>query len=352
MKKWAPQSIKGWVVFFLSMAVASVVCALLQRVSTSDVHVPLIFVLATVVTSLFSEGYFYGFLSAVTSVIMVNYAFTYPYAQFDFTAYGYPLTFMTMLVVGGVISTLTSRVREQERYRVESEREKIRANLLRAISHDLRTPLTAISGSVTAVLDNNLSEKEQRQLLTDARDDAEWLRKMVENLLSVTKISDGKMQALYRQDELPEEIISGAVINFKKRNPGIDVKVEVPSKPVFVKADAMLIEQVLMNLMDNAAVHGQTTKNIEICVTDAGKEVLIRVMDDGKGIDPEKLDHLFDGKTGQSDGDNDRGRGMGIGLMVCRSIIEAHDGTIWAENRPGHGAAFVFSLPAGEEDYA
>ena len=154
VKRQFPLYGQGWLVYVLAMAAASVLCLLLQRVSTSDVHVPLVFVLAVLIVSLLTRGYFYGLLAALTSVFAVNYAFTEPYYKMDFTAYGYPLTFMTMTAVGCAVSGLTSLMQERQRLRTESEREKVRANLLRAVSHDLRTPLTGISGSLTAVLEN------------------------------------------------------------------------------------------------------------------------------------------------------------------------------------------------------
>ena len=149
------------------MGAASLVCIALQQVSTSDVHVPIIFVLMVLVVSLLTEGYFYGILAALTSVVAVNYAFTQPYMQIDFSPYGYPLTFMTMLAVGVAVSALMTRVQQQEKLRLETEREKLRANLLRGMSHDLRTPLTGISGSISAVLDNAdvLTEEQKRELL-------------------------------------------------------------------------------------------------------------------------------------------------------------------------------------------
>ena len=114
LKKYFPMSAKGWLIYFVAMGLASALCALLQRVSTSDVHVPMIFVLMVLIIALMTDGYFYGFLAAVTSVIAVNWAFTYPYAELNFSIYGYPLTFVTMLAVGFAVSTLAARVKEHQ----------------------------------------------------------------------------------------------------------------------------------------------------------------------------------------------------------------------------------------------
>ena len=190
-------------VFFVTMGLTSVVCQTLKGVSSSDVHVPMIFVLAVLIVSLLTDGYFYGALAALVSVVGVNWAFTYPFFMLDFSIYGYPLTFMTMLAVGFAVSTLTSRVKEQERIRLESEKEKMRANLLRSISHDLRTPLTSISGSISAVLENggSLGETQCKELLQDAKGDADWLCRMVENLLSITRISGDDVRGIQKEDE-------------------------------------------------------------------------------------------------------------------------------------------------------
>lgn len=350
LRKYAPLTMRGWLIFFAVMAVASAICALLRGVSATDVHVPLIFVLAVLIIALLTDGYFYGILAALTSVITVNYAFTYPYAKLDFSVYGYPLTFLTMLAVGCVVSALTSRVKEQERVWIESEKEKVRANLLRAVSHDLRTPLTSISGSLAAVLENDgaLSREAREELLRDAWKDSEWLCRMVENLLSVTRIGDDGMGHLNKQEELLEEVVGEAVLSFRKRAPELDISVSVPEEPLFVPMDALLIEQVLLNLLDNAALHGGGTSKISVSAERSGSEAVLSVEDNGGGIPADRLDGLFDGalpaaRTRKGDGH----RGMGIGLTVCRTIVEVHGGTIFAENTQAGGARFTFTLPLG-----
>lgn len=358
-KSYFPMSWKGWGVFLAAMGAASLTCSLLKTTTTSDTHVPLIFVLAVLIVSFLTEGYFYGLMAAIASVFAVNWAYTYPYMKLDFTIYGYPLTFMTMLAVGFGVSTLATRVKAQEKIRTEAEREKVRANLLRAVSHDLRTPLTAISGSLGLVLDSGvqLDSDDARQLLTDAKKDAEWLCSMVENLLSITRMGDGNSGQLTVQGEFVEEILSETVTNFKKRNPDVVIRVSVPDEPVFALMDAMLIEQVLYNILDNAIIHGQGTSLIKISVESDGKKVFFRVADNGCGIDVALLPTLFDGVhrlSGVSEKDNTRC--MGIGLSVCNTIIYAHKGQMWAENLPEGGAEFGFSLPAAEfesnmEDY-
>lgn len=353
-KKHFPMSWRGWGIFIAAMCIASLTCLVLKTTTSSDTHVPLIFVLAVLVVSLMTEGYFFGLMAAIASVFAVNWAFTYPYMKLDFTIYGYPLTFMTMLAVGSAISTLTSRLKAQEKLKSEAEQEKVRANLLRAVSHDLRTPLTAISGSLGVVLDSGaqLEQEQTKQLLSDAKKDAEWLCSMVENLLSITRMSGSESGRLNLQDELLEEVISEAVGNFKKRNPDISIQVSVPDEPVFASIDAMLIEQVLYNFLDNSVIHGKCTDQICISLSRSGNEICVSVADNGQGIDKELLPVLFDGSYRLTNvRGRDSSRFMGIGLSVCSTIINAHKGRIFARNLPLGGAEFSFTLPAGETAY-
>ncbi len=347
-KRNFPMSLKDWGILIFIIFITSMLCLALQDVSDSDFHVPMIFVLAVLVISLLTDGYFYGCFTALISVFAVNWAFTFPYFKMDFSIYGYPLTFMTMLAVGIATSMLTSRLQEQEHLRLESEKEKMRANLLRAISHDLRTPLTSISGAISAVIEDgsSLSKAEADELLTDAKKEAEWLCRMVENLLSITRISGEEINNIKKEDEILEEVLSEAVINFKKKNPNIKVSVSVPEELLFVPMDAMLIEQLLFNLMDNSVRHGGKTSHIKICAVSGNGNVSISVADNGNGISEDTLKYIFNESIKINDS-ADKTRGMGIGLLVCRTIAEAHGGLITARNLQSGGACFTFTLSLG-----
>lgn len=349
LKKYFPMKLKDWGIFICIILITSGVCMFLQNISDSDFHVPMIFVLAVLIISMMTEGYFYGVFAAILSVFAVNWAFTYPYFQMNFSIYGYPLTFMTMLTVGIATTTLTSRVKEQEKIRRESEREKMRANLLRAVSHDLRTPLTAISGSISAVLENgnSLTQRECTELLMDAKQDAEWLCRMVENLLSITRLNGEEMK-IRKEPEILEEVLSEAVFNFKKKSRDIDISVSVPDTLLFVPMDAMLVEQLLINLMENAVSHGENTTKIKIKAVSDDDSVIITVLNNGKSIEQNTLRHLFDGSL-QSDDAADKTRSMGIGLLVCKTIVEAHGGQIYAENLADGWVSFTFTLKLGGE---
>ena len=175
------------------LAAAALLCAGLNVVGESDSAVPLVCVLAVLLTARFTDGYFYGLFATIASVFGVNYAFTYPYFEFNFSLTGYPLTTVTMFAVSLVVGMLTEQVKRQSRVQAEAEREKMKANLLRSVSHDLRTPLTAIIGSSTVVLDHfdALSDEDKKELVWQVRDDAQGLVRLVENILSITRINDG-----------------------------------------------------------------------------------------------------------------------------------------------------------------
>ena len=224
---------------------------------------------------------------------------------------------------------------------LETEKEKMRSNLLRAVSHDLRTPLTGIIGSATTLLENGseIGEEASTKMLTDIQQDAEWLIHMVENLLSVTRITGGATN-LKKQDEIVEEVVGEAVARICKRFPHTKVEVSVPDELLIIPMDATLIEQVLINLMENAIRHSGTYLPI-----------WLRVSDQGKGLDPARIPDIFDGKPNK--GSSDSTRGIGIGLSICKSIITAHDGRIFAKNNTNGGASFTFVLPMkGDSDYA
>lgn len=345
-------SLRDCIVTAACLLVASALCATLQFISDSDAHVPLIFVLAVLMASRFTDGYALGLLSAVFAVLAVNYIFTYPYFALNFSLTGYPLTFVCFFAVSVTTSALTSRVRAGEKARMVGEREKMRANLLRAISHDLRTPLTSIVGSLNAVIENDglLPAEERVELLTDARRDTEWLINMVENLLSITRIEGGGTPRLHKELQAVEEVIGEAAGRFRKQHPELKVELRVPDEILFVPMDAMLIEQVIINLLTNVAIHGERATKAVVSARRSGAYVAISVEDNGCGIDPGILPRMFDGfgsgQTGQLRGDSVRT--MGIGLSVCKTILTAHGGTLTARNGTEGGAVLTFTLPVEE----
>lgn len=351
LKRLFPLSLQDTVYCILIVGAFSALTFLLQLFHLDNqVYAVMIFFLGVVLVSRLTDGYFYGIISAFIFMLEVNYFFTYPYMAFNFTISGYPLTFFVMLLIAVVISAMTTQIKQQEKIRMETETEKMRGNLLRSVSHDLRTPLTSIIGSTAAVMDNDekLSHEDRMVLLGDVRDEANWLLRVVENILSITRM--GGTAKISKEEEAAEEVVSEAVQKFRRRYPGANVKVRVPNTLLFVPMDAVLIEQVLINLMENAVKHAVNMTQIEVTVTQDGENASFSVSDDGEGIPKELLPVVFDGMIHSEETDS-ASRNMGIGLSVCKAIVIAHQGKITAKNMKKGGAQFTFTLPLEEENY-
>ena len=323
----------------------------------NSANITIIYTLALIIAALNTSGYLYGVISAVFCVVAVNYFFSYPYFKFNFTLAGYPLTFIGMLAISLITSATTTTLKQQrqaiaerEKELAEADKEKLRANLLRAVSHDLRTPLTGIIGSSSSYLENyqDLSETERTELVTNIKEDSEWLLNMVENLLTVTRIQNDSPNKVKKTLEVVEEVVSEAIQRLQKRHPGVKIKVQMPNNFLMLPMDPTLIEQVLINLMENAFVHSGSTESVELSISEQEDLVLFRVRDYGKGISEEQMPGLFEGQQPGSTA-ADGHKGIGIGLTICKTIILAHGGTITASNH-GRGADFIFTLPKEKED--
>jgi len=243
---------------------------------------------------------------------------------------------------------------EQRRILIESEKEKMRSNLLRAVSHDLRTPLTGIYGASSAILDNNgkLDKQTNDKLVMGIRDESQWLIRLVENILSVTRISEGTA-SVSKTSEAAEEIMAEAVNRIRKRFPQRRISVHVPEKLLMVPMDGTLIEQVLINLLDNAIHHSSDDSEILISAKKQDQSAVFEVVDHGEGISEQDFPHLFESYLHNRKHSSDSSRGMGIGLSICMSIVKAHNGMMSAANNAAGGATFRFILPlkeSGEEN--
>ncbi|MGH2392608.1 MAG: DUF4118 domain-containing protein, partial [Candidatus Limnocylindria bacterium] len=228
--------------------------------------------------------------------------------------------------------------------RIESER--LRNSLLSSVSHDLRTPLTTITGAISAILENGtrMDAPMRQELLESAREEAERLNRLVQNLLEMTRLESGALQ-LRKEWHPLEEVIGAALSRLGKRLGNRRVTTRVPPDLPLVAIDDVLIEQVLVNLLDNAIKYTPPGSPIAIIATATDRAVTVEIADRGPGLPPGQEDKVFEKFfRGQSP----PGRGAGLGLAICYGIVKAHDGRIWAQNLPEGGVAFLFTLPLAE----
>lgn len=324
----------------------------LQEIYHSRTLIPMIFVLGVFLVSWKTQGYFWGVMASLISVLLVNYTFTYPYWAFDLTSPECIFSAVVMMIVAVMTGALTTKLKAQEKIKAEIEMERMRANLLRAVSHDLRTPLTSIYGASSTIIDNfDALTLEQRLKLTKGmQDDAQWLIRMVENLLSVTRI-DGENVRIGKVPTVLEELIDSVLLKFRKHFPEQQITVHIPEEFIVIPMDAMLIQQVLVNMLENAINHAVGMTELILSVERKEKKAVFSVIDNGCGIPADRLRNLFSGylPTGDRPADGTR-HNMGIGLSVCSAIIKAHGGEIKAYNRPEGGAVFMFSLEMEDLD--
>lgn len=237
---------------------------------------------------------------------------------------------------------------EKEKNAVMAKNEQLRADLLRAISHDLRTPLCSISGNADMLLGNSdrLDEATKHQIYSDIYDDSEWLTGVVENLLSITRLNDGRLKFKFT-DQLLDEVIVESLRHISRKHDDYKIVTDC-EELVLARMDVRLIMQVLVNLVDNAIKYTPPGSVIFIRGTKTDGKAQISVEDNGPGIPEEMKTHIFEmfytGKTTVADSH----RSLGLGLALCHSIIEAHEGTLVLTDHNPHGCNFTFTLPLSE----
>ena len=239
--------------------------------------------------------------------------------------------------------------KEKEEAAILAKNEQLRANLLRAISHDLRTPLTSISGNASNLLSNGdeFSAATRKQIYTDIYDDAMWLINLVENLLAVTRIEDGRMN-MNLSAELMDEVVAEALRHIDRKSVEHTITVKSSEEFILAKIDAKLIVQVIINIVDNAIKYTPEHSEITIATRKDKEQVVIEIADNGPGISEEGKAHVFDMFYSGANKIADSRRSLGLGLSLCKSIVNAHGGTISVADNVPHGTIFTFTLPAGE----
>lgn len=315
----------------------------------NPVNITLFFVFFLILASCNTVGYLYGILYSLFTALLF-------FKQHIIVSECF-VTFILLLAITIFVSTLASHltlqantIAEREKQLAEAETEKMRANLLRAISHDLRTPLTGIIGNSVVFLESqpHLSESEKRNIVTNIYEDSNWLIHMVENLLTITRINNENL-CISTNEESVEEVVAEALQRMEKRHPECIIHAKLPEELIILPMDAVLIEQVTINLLENALYHSRSSVPIDFIVEDMDGEVRFTVRDYGVGISKAKLNSLFDSIDYTTSHTADAHEGMGIGLAICKAIITAHHGTLVGKNHKS-GAEFTFTLPRAKEE--
>ncbi len=344
--KLPPNKIRDPIVTLLILAAGFGLSVLMQDVFNITEHITTVFVFAVFLVSLCTDGFFYGIAASFLATVAVNYAFTFPYFALNFTIPGNFFSAVVMILLSVLTSALTTQVKHQKAIQAESQRERMRADLMRAVSHDLRTPLTTIYGSSTVLLENspNLTDQQRQQILRGIREDAQWLTRIVENLLSITRINSGSVK-LIKTPTVLDEVIDSVILKFRKRYAHQQVTLSLPEEILVVPMDPILMEQVLLNLLENAVQHAAGMTELRLSVTQAENQAILSVADNGQGIPADRLERIFSGTLEHDSQHMDaHKRNAGIGLSVCAAIVRAHGGSISAENRPQGGMEFRISL--------
>ena len=453
-------TLRDWGISAGILVLASGLAFLFSRVGFSEANIIAIYLLAVLLTAMVTSTRSSYVLSAIGSVLVFNFFFTYPQFSLRVYADGAPLTFLIMLIASLTVGTMTDRMKgqtkqstqaayrtnllletnqllqkaqtdeevlracrtqvskllgrtasvlpgvvastnkdtqrypikvqdriygtviiegaepleafensvllsilgecaltlensrntkEKEAAKLQAENEKLRANLLRSISHDLRTPLTSISGNASILLSDseNLDVDARKQMYGDIYDDSAWLHNLVENLLAVTKIEEGRME-LKTQPQLAEEIVSEAMQHISRKRSEHTITVTHENDLLLAQCDAKLIVQTIINLVDNAIKYSPAGSNIWVSTRWEDSMAVFTVADDGPGIPDQEKKQIFQMFYTGSTAVADSRRSLGLGLSLCKSIVTAHGGTITVSDNQPTGTIFTFTIPAGE----
>lgn len=331
----------------------SLVGMLFRHLGFDDANIILMYVFGVLVISVVTTHRAYSLVSSIVSVLVFNFLFTEP--KFTLRAYekGYPITFLIMFLTAFLASSLAVQLKDHARASSEAamqvKNEQLKANLLRSISHDLRTPLTSISGNASNLISNgdSFDEATRNQLYTDIYDDSMWLINLVENLLSVTRL-DEDHPSLNIADDLVEDVIDEALLHVNRQKASHHISVQNEEDYLFARMDPRLMVQVIINIVDNAIKYTPKGSNIVIRTWKEEGNACISIADDGEGIPDSIKDQVFDMFYTGSNSIGDSRRSLGLGLALCKTIVSALGGKISLKDNVPHGCVFTISLPAGE----
>lgn len=316
----------------------------------SNSNIITIFILGVLFIAAFTNGRIYGLSASVINVLALNFFFTEPRYSLQLSDAGYIITFFVMFIASFITSTLALQMKKQSKrstlLEVQAQREKLRANLLRTISHDLRTPLTAISGNARVLMDSSaeLDEAKKQQIYGDIYNESKWLYNVIENLLHITRMDNGKM-VINAHPELVSDVINNALQHIDDRKAEYKISVVQSDNWIMAKMDPRLIIHVIINLVNNAIAYTPAGSEITVGAHEENNGmVVISVADNGEGISDAEKEKLFDLYHDNPHKRPDDRRGLGLGLPLCKAIITAHGGTISVKNNSGRGTVVSFTL--------
>ena len=345
----------------LVLAGATLAGYVFKAFDLTDANIIMLYIIAVLVISIITSGMLYCLVSSLVCVVLFNFLFTYP--EFSLSAHdsGYPVTFVTMFITAFIAGTLANKLKrntkiaeqnakEKEEAALLAQNEQLRANMLRSISHDLRTPLTSISGNASTLISggSTLDEAARQQIYTDIYSESMWLIGLVENLLYATRIEEGRMQ-LHLNVEILDDLISEAVKHIRRSHPKREIIVEMRDEIVPVMADANLIVQLIINLIDNAVKYSEENTPITVRMQIEADTAVVAVSDIGVGIPQSERGRVFDMFYTGGSRSSDSRRSLGLGLALCKSIVISHGGTITVSDNHPHGTTVSFTLPLEKE---
>ncbi|HTL47059.1 MAG TPA: DUF4118 domain-containing protein [Verrucomicrobiae bacterium] len=323
---------------------------LLKR-TIEPINLIMFYLLAVIVAGI-RWGHGPAVLTSVLSVLAFDFFLIPPYLTFGVEDFQYVFTFAGFLIVGLITSELMTKTKEQARKARQLEllraTKKLQTALLNSVSHDLRTPLASIIGSISMLLQDepSLAEETIKGLLRDAYGESLRLNRLVGNLLDMTRLEAGALNLSFKSCDL-RDVLGVALQELADKLEQRRIKTQIPHDLPEISADFSLIMKVLVNLIDNAAKYSSEDTPIRIAAKTQGDRIKIEIMDEGIGIAPKDLKPIFDKFYRASHPSTVEG--LGLGLSIAKGIVEAHHGEIWAESGAGKGTTFVVLLPYSKE---
>ena len=326
-EKTLKKLVKEFLITIGFLSIATVIGMLLIYIGFTESNVTMVYLLCVLLISIFTNGYIWSVAGSLVSVIMLA----------------------ASMLTGTLASKLKKHVRMSEQAAYREKTLQLRANLLRTISHDLRTPLTSISGNANNLMYNydKLDNDTREQIFTDIYDDSEWLISLVENILFVTRFEDGTV-TLNMSDQLIDEVIAEALKHINRKSCEHKIHVDCGKELLLVKMDARLIIQVIINIVDNAIKYTQEGSDIYIKARKEDRYVIISIEDNGAGIPDDMKENVFDTFFTCNNEIADNRRSLGLGLSLCKTIINAHGSELELRDNTPHGCIFEFKLQLSE----